>query len=311
MAIYQKFNDFFVASRRFNGLNAPLMINSRSAPNWHLQPVDRLKVTAVSAFTDNYIWLIHSPTHPQQVVAVDPGDSQAVMTALQKMQLKLAAILITHHHTDHVGGVLELLEHHEVPVFGPVGEAIPGNPNQVTKDQPPDLAEFGLEFEVLNIPGHTKGHIAYSGHGSLFCGDTLFSAGCGRLFEGTAQQMTQSLSRLSQLPPATQVYCAHEYTLANLSFALVAEPDNQDIHQHLIVAQKLRDQNLPTLPSTIDLELKINPFLRLHNATIKRAASDYRGKTLEDESEIFCALRDWKNNFKPSPISISTRPLGR
>ena len=242
------------------------------------------------------------------MVAVDPGDALPVQQALRNAGLKLGAILITHHHADHVGGVEELVRQHNVPVFGPIGEFSPGNPDRVGDGQVVNLNELGLEFTVLEIPGHTKGHIAYVGHGALFCGDTLFSAGCGRLFEGTAQQMSHSLGKLATLPGNTQVYCGHEYTLSNLSFACVVEPDNRDTQEYLKLARTLREQGSPTLPSCIKLELKINPFLRLGTETVKRAAAQYAGHMLNSESEIFAALRDWKDHFRPSPSNAGTVP---
>lgn len=284
------------------------MVNRHAASLWLNEPSARLRVTAVPAFADNYIWLIHSPILPEQVVAVDPGDAGPVQKSLRNAGLKLGAILITHHHADHVGGVEELVRLHNVPVFGPIGEFSPGNPERVGDGQVVTLHELGLEFRVLEIPGHTKGHIAYFGHGALFCGDTLFSAGCGRLFEGTAQQMSNSLRKLGILPGNTQVYCGHEYTLSNLSFASVVEPDNRDIQEHIKLAGSLRERGTPTLPSCIELESKINPFLRLGTETVKRSAAQYAGHMLNSESEIFAALRDWKDHFRPSPSNAGTVP---
>ncbi|MGD9842193.1 MAG: hydroxyacylglutathione hydrolase [Steroidobacteraceae bacterium] len=270
-----------------------LSIESRRA---NATTTGQLQVTAVPAFADNYIWLIHSPRQPNRVVAVDPGEALPVQAALQRSQLVLAGIMMTHHHADHVGGVLALRTP-ELPVFGPASEATPGQPSRVSAGKRVQMAELGLEFEVLDIPGHTAGHIAYVGHGAVFCGDTLFSAGCGRLFEGTAEQMSHSLGQLAKLPSNTYVYCGHEYTLANLRFALAVEPDNQDALAHMKLAQSLRQQGLPTLPSTIELELKINPFLRLNKQTVKYAAAQHADRALNSESETFAALRDWKNHF--------------
>ena len=284
------------------------MVNRHAANLWLNEPSARLRVTAVPAFADNYIWLIHSPILTELVVAVDPGDAGPVQKSLRNAGLKLGAILITHHHADHVGGVEELVRQHNVPVFGPIGEFSPGNPERVGDGQVVRLHELGLEFTVLEIPGHTKGHIAYVGHDALFCGDTLFSAGCGRLFEGTAQQMSNSLGKLGILPGNTQVYCGHEYTLSNLSFASVVEPDNRDIQEHIKLAGSLRERGSPTLPSCIELESKINPFLRLGTETVKRAAAQYAGHMLSSESEIFAALRDWKDHFRPSPSNAGTVP---
>jgi hydroxyacylglutathione hydrolase len=270
-----------------------------------VSPAVGLQVTPVPAFADNYIWLIHPPTQPHKVVAVDPGDAQAVLGTLEDAQLQLAGMLITHHHADHVDGVLELLNHYDVPVFGPATETLPGHPQRISEGHTVTLTELGLEFEVLELPGHTAGHIAYLGHGSLFCGDTLFSAGCGRLFEGTPAQMSASLSRLSALPTDTQVYCTHEYTISNLCFALTVEPRNQATQQYFRHAQTLRSQGQPTLPSNIGTELQINPFLRLDQPNVKAAATTHAGKTVDHAVDVFTVLRQWKDHFTPSPAQMS------
>lgn len=257
-----------------------------------------LKVTAIPAFNDNYLWLIHAPRDAQKVVAVDPGDATAVLETLQSNRLVLSGILVTHHHDDHVGGVVELLSHYPVAIFGPVGESIPGNPRRVTQGEHVQFPELELDFAVLEVPGHTAGHIAYAGHGAVFCGDTLFSAGCGRLFEGTAAQMTASLRKLATLPAETAVYCAHEYTLSNLRFAGTVEPDNVAVQEHLRKCTALRQASKATLPSSMGLELNINPFLRLGAETVKRAAERHVGRTIDSETETFAVLRDWKNHFR-------------
>ena len=189
-----------------------------------------LQVTPVRAFADNYIWLIHSPRDASQVVAVDPGDARPVERALAERNLQLAGILITHHHADHVGGVADLLQNGAAcRSSGPARENTAGRARRgCARAIARSLPELGLEFSVLDIPGHTAGHIAYVGHGAVFCGDTLFSAGCGRLFEGTAEQMIGSLAKLAALPAETLVYCGHEYTLSNLKFGLAVEPENAD-----------------------------------------------------------------------------------
>lgn len=257
-----------------------------------------LQVTAVPAFSDNYLWLIHAPFDARRVVAVDPGAAEPVLNTLQRDGLELSGILVTHHHADHVGGVVELQEHHPVVVYGPGGESIPGNPRRVKQGERVQFTELGLDFAVLEVPGHTAGHIAYVGHGAVFCGDTLFSAGCGRLFEGTAAQMATSLQKLSALPADTAVYCAHEYTLANLRFAQAVEPDNLAVQRHLQRCTTLRHASKATLPSSMGLELNINPFLRLGVETVKRAAEQHAGRKIDSETEIFAVLRDWKNQFR-------------
>lgn len=257
-----------------------------------------LNVTTVPAFTDNYFWLAHAPADPQQVVAVDPGDAAAINRALQQHRLRLAAVLVTHHHADHVGGVAQLQQEHAVPVYGPANEHIPGERIPLREGEVLQLASYGLEFAILDVPGHTAGHIAYVGHGVTFCGDTLFSAGCGRLFEGTAMQMWNSLGKLAALPAATRVYCAHEYTLSNLQFAQAVEPDNVAVKTHHEHCRALRAQGEATVPSTIGLELNINPFLRVREQTVKRAAETQAGRALNSEPDIFAVLRDWKNRFR-------------
>jgi len=260
--------------------------------------VSKLKVTPVPAFSDNYLWLVHAPADPQQVVVVDPGDADAIDQALRQQQLQLAAIMVTHHHADHVGGVKQLQQEHSVPVYGPANETIPGERTALREGDVLRLTQLGLEFTVVDVPGHTAGHIAYVGHGVTFCGDTLFSAGCGRLFEGTAAQMWNSLSKLAALPTATEVYCAHEYTLSNLKFAQAVEPANEAVATHLSKCEADRAANRPTVPTTVGQELNINPFLRVREQTVKRAAEAHAGRKLDSEPDIFAVLRDWKNNFR-------------
>ncbi len=260
--------------------------------------MDVLKVTAVPAFADNYLWLIHSPKAVDQVLVVDPGDADAIGDALQRHHLTLRGILVTHHHSDHIGGVTDLLQRYAVPVYGPNAESIPGQPHRVTEGQHVQFDELGFDFEVMELPGHTSGHIGYTGHGAVFCGDTLFSAGCGRLFEGTAAQMTASLHKLAALPIDTAVYCAHEYTLANLRFAQAVEPGNKAVAEHAERCLELRSAGTPTVPSSIGLELTINPFVRLSVETVKQAAERHAGRKLDSETETFAVLRDWKDHFR-------------
>jgi hydroxyacylglutathione hydrolase len=256
-----------------------------------------LQVSPVRAFADNYVWLIHSPRDPEQVVAVDPGDAAPVRAALSERGLRLQAILLTHHHRDHVGGVPELLQQGAVPVFGPANEVIPGTHAKLREGDAVDLPTLGLHFEVLDIPGHTSGHIAFVGHGALFCGDTLFSAGCGRLFEGTAEQMSASLAKLASLPDATAVYCGHEYTVSNLMFALAVEPSNAESRDYLEDCRSRRSKNEATVPSSIRRERNVNPFLRCHEETVKHAAEARAGRRL-NRTEVFAAIREWKDGFR-------------
>lgn len=255
-----------------------------------------LQITLVRAFSDNYIWLIHSPVDTRQVVAVDPGDAAPVERALADGGLDLAGILITHHHPDHVGGVGQLLQSRPIPIFGPATETIPGSPIRLKEGDTAGFDSLGLKFQVLDVPGHTAGHIAYVGHDAVFCGDTLFSAGCGRLFEGTAQQMSASLEKLAALPEKTQVFCAHEYTLANLNFSLAVEPDNQSTAAYVEHCRQLRSRGEATVPSNIRQERNVNPFLRCNQQSVKHAAEQRAGRRL-NPVEVFAVIRQWKDGF--------------
>jgi hydroxyacylglutathione hydrolase len=257
-----------------------------------------LQITPVRAFADNYIWLIHAPRDASQVVAVDPGDAAPVERALADRQLALAGILLTHHHPDHVGGVPSLLQNRRVPLFGPGSERLPGEPTRLREGDRVALDALGLEFSVLDIPGHTAGHIAYVGHGALFCGDTLFSGGCGRLFEGTPEQMVSSLAKLAQLPGETLVYCGHEYTVSNLKFALAVEPHNAEAARYLEECTSKRARDEATLPSSIRRERNVNPFLRCEQQTVKQAAADKAGRRLQNDIEVFAVIRQWKDGFR-------------
>lgn len=256
-----------------------------------------LTVNPVRAFADNYIWVIHGLKDAARVVAVDPGEARPVTEALRQGGLTLGGILITHHHRDHIGGVEELVERFGVPVFGPAREAIPAMTRGLNEEDVVELADLGLRFQVREVPGHTAGHIAYVGHGAVFCGDTLFSGGCGRLFEGTPAQMLGSLSRLSALPADTRVYCTHEYTLSNLRFARVADPDNAVTAAYEENCRQRRNREEPTLPSTIGLERDINPFLRCDRESVVRAAERHAGRRLQSAVEVFAAVRQWKDQF--------------
>lgn len=256
-----------------------------------------LTVLAVPAFEDNYIWVIHDGA---SAAVVDPGDAGPVVATLGRLHLSLAAILLTHHHADHVGGVPELLQLASVPVFGPRDEAISTITRKVTEGDTVTIPELALTLSVINVPGHTKGHIAYVAHQHhwLFCGDTLFAGGCGRLFEGTPEQMAASLAKLAMLPEHTEVYCAHEYTLSNLRFAQAAEPDNAAVSQRMQSEQAKRAQGLPTVPSTIGLEKKTNPFLRYREAGIMDRLIAEKKIATREPIESFAALRQWKNSFR-------------
>ncbi len=262
-------------------------------------PSPELAVTRVPAFEDNYLWLVHGAGHASRKVAVvDPGDPGAVLTALAAEGLELAAILVTHHHGDHVGGVLELAKRFAVPVYGPAGEDIPGRTVALREGDEVAISALGLRFRVFDVPGHTAGHIAYYGHGAVFCGDTLFSGGCGRLFEGTPRQMLASLDKLAKLPPATRVYCAHEYTAANLRFAAAVEPGNGALREYQGVVTALRARGEATIPTTIGLETRVNPFLRTRLPDVRQAAIAHAGQPLADDAAVFAAVREWKNGFR-------------
>jgi hydroxyacylglutathione hydrolase len=257
-----------------------------------------LNVRAVRAFADNYIWLIESPAAPGRVVAVDPGDAAPVLAELDRSGSALAAILLTHHHADHIGGVAALLERGPVPVIGPDDARIALCTRRVHDREHCKLPDLGLAFDILAVPGHTLSHIAFWGHGVLFSGDTLFSAGCGRLFEGTPLQMNASLNRLRDLPPDTRVFCGHEYTAANLRFALAVEPGNHAALEHQETVRRLRAADLPSLPSPLSLEIRINPFLRCEESVVKAAVEAHVGRALAGPVEVFGSLRAWKDEFR-------------
>lgn len=253
-----------------------------------------LKIHCIPAFDDNYIWLIGSDGSAN-VAAVDPGDAEPVIAYLQQHNLSLDAILLTHHHYDHTGGVKDLLTHFPATVYGPANERISSITVAVGEGDSVDVN--GLALQVLDTPGHTRGHVCYVGHGALFCGDTLFGAGCGRLFEGTPEQMYHSLEKISALPDETLIYCAHEYTLDDLKFALVAEPGNRDMQERQREALELRRQGLATVPSTLALEKRTNPFLRSHVPALVSAAESFAGHPLESGPEVFATVRHWKDTL--------------
>ena len=256
-------------------------------------------MTPLPAFTDNYIWLLQ---HQQHVLAVDPGDGQAVLQWLaREPDLQLNTILVTHHHADHTGGLADLVQATGAQVYGPALEKLPVPHTPVAEGD--TLAWGPLHWQVLDVPGHTAGHVAYWAQPLgqapiLFCGDTLFSGGCGRLFEGTAGQMLASLDRLAALPADTRVCCAHEYTLSNLRFAQAVEPDNASLAAYTLACQALRDQHQPTLPTPLGQELEINPFLRSRQNTVRTAAARHAGTAATNDAEAFAQLREWKNQFK-------------
>lgn len=261
-------------------------------------PNQELKVGFARALRDNYVWLIHAPREPSRVLVVDPGEARPVLEALDAAELEPAGILITHHHPDHTGGVPELRKRFAIPVFGPAREARGVVTEPLGDGDSLRVPELGVEFRVLEIPGHTAGHIAFHGHAAVFCGDTLFSAGCGRLFEGTPRQMVDSLARLAALPGETAVYCGHEYTEANLRFGLAVEPDNAAMREHLEWCRRHVGAATPSLPSRIEREKAINVFLRCERPEVRRAAAVWSGAPADDTVTAFAALRRWKDGFR-------------
>lgn len=257
-----------------------------------------LAIHAVPAFQDNYLWVI---ARGRDAAVVDPGDAAPVQSFLSEQGLALRAILATHHHGDHVGGVAHLADCWKCPVFGPAGENIPCITKKLIEGDRIVVPGLDLPLEVLDVPGHTAGHIAYVHRDAadpfVFCGDTLFAGGCGRLFEGTPAQMVASLAKLAALPPQTRVYCAHEYTLANLRFARAVEPDNAALARRQSLEADKRDHGEPTVPSTIGVELATNPFLRWREPAVIDAATRRAQRPLRDPIDVFAQIREWKNNF--------------
>lgn len=256
-----------------------------------------LTIIPLPAFNDNYIWLIHRAEHSDTYV-VDPGDATPVLHYLAANNSHLSGILLTHHHSDHTGGIARLkAAFPDVKIYGPAQESISGITSALQGNEEIFLPELNCSAKVLSVPGHTSGHIAYLLQNNLFCGDTLFSGGCGRLFEGTAEQMYRSLAQFAALDDNVKVYCAHEYTLANLAFAQTVDPNNSDIHQYLDWCQQQRQHHLPTLPSSIGLEKRINPFLRCNEHSVQAQVANHCGQKTSNSTQVFTQLRQWKDNF--------------
>ena len=258
-------------------------------------------VHAVPAFADNYLWVL---SRGSEAAVVDPGDGEVVAQFLDREKLSLTAIVVTHHHGDHIGGIDTLRTRWNVPVYGPRAEHEQIGTLNVLLGDGDTVEVLGETYAVLAMPGHTLGHIAYhcaaadDGAGRLFCGDTLFSAGCGRLFEGTAAQLHQSLQRLAALPASTRFYCAHEYTASNLAFARAVDGDNPDVIARSAEVQALRAQQIPTVPATIGDERRYNPFLRAAEPALRASAERHAGHALADATAVFAALRTWKDGFR-------------
>jgi len=258
-------------------------------------------ILPIKAFNDNYIWLI-KPHKSESIALVDPGDAEICIDYIEKNNLSLNTILITHHHNDHIGGVNKLKDYCQqqgwpLTVHGPAKDNIDCLTNQVIENDNIAIPDCSLAFKVIELPGHTHGHIAYVSENEVFCGDTLFSGGCGRIFEGTPSQMFTSLNKLASLPPSTKVYCAHEYTLANLTFALATNSSNSQLIKYYEQAKSLREQSIATIPTTIETELLINPFLRCDDNEIIQSVEAYSEKVLSSTEAVFTELRSWKDKF--------------
>jgi hydroxyacylglutathione hydrolase len=265
------------------------------------QTTSNMQVSMIKAFSDNYIWAISSD-RSQALAIVDPGDADVCIEYIEKNQKQLSAILITHHHSDHVGGIRKLLQYCDdkqwpLTIYGPENENIPHCTIKLNENSRIVLHDLAIEFSVIELPGHTSGHIAYLAQDNIFCGDTLFSGGCGRLFEGTPEQMLTSLEKLMALPEKTHIYCAHEYTKANLDFALTVEPSNRELVYYYNQVLKMRAQGIATIPSSILQEKMINPFLRCDRESLMTSASEFSGKTITDSLSAFTIIRAWKDNF--------------
>jgi hydroxyacylglutathione hydrolase len=255
------------------------------------------KISSIKAFTDNYIWALHTPTH---ALVVDPGDAKPVMAFLEAQHLTLECILITHHHYDHTGGIAELTKAFpNATVYGPNNPNIRGISHVLTENDAVRISALDVSFTILNTPGHTLDHIVYVHEDFLFCGDTLFSGGCGRMFEGTPAVFYASLQKLAALPANTKVYCTHEYTQANMAFAVSVDKNNQKLIKYSQWVDAERAQDKITLPSTIGQECEINPFLRCHSPLIKEAVFTYdmADNTIKNDIDTFARLRKLKDNF--------------
>jgi len=263
-----------------------------------------LQVWPIPVFDDNYIWCIHDG---ESALVVDPGDAVPVLRYLQEQKLILTGILVTHHHTDHTGGILQILGslNSAIPVYGPATTDIPGRTQGVMEGDVLEIVAPRISLKVLEVPGHTLSHVAYFANMQanvvepmLFCGDTLFASGCGRLFEGTPTQMSESLAKFAALPKNTLVYCAHEYTLSNIRFALAVEPNNANLISWSKRAQELRDKCLPTVPTTIGQELQVNPFMRCDAKEVIQSALSVSGETsLPSPAHVLAVIRAWKDRF--------------
>jgi len=250
------------------------------------------EIDAIPAFSDNYIWALRDQG---RCVLVDPGDADGPLDYLERNNLKLVGLLLTHHHHDHIGGVNAIRRRHSAPAWGPKDSRMPNDMHIVGEGDTVDIPELRLKFDVLETPGHTLSHIVFHGHGRLFCGDTLFSAGCGRLFEGTPDQMQQSIDKIAALPDDLQVHCAHEYTADNCRFALNVEPENPALQNWARRVDDLRAQDQITLPTRLGDEKRFNPFMRTRESAVLDAARQREPGTSNDPADVFGVIRRWKD----------------
>jgi len=257
-----------------------------------------LHVWPVEVFSDNYVWILEREG-ADRVVVVDPGDGEPVIAELEQRGLAVGTVLLTHHHHDHVGGLNRLIDRFHPAVSGSAADAVPGVDHPVGDGDVVALPDIELTLDVVGLPGHTANHLGYVGPQLAFVGDTLFAGGCGRLFEGTPEQMHGSLGRLAALMPATKVYCGHEYTLANLRFAMAVEPGNAALADRLRATEATRAAEQPTVPSTIGLELETNPFLRCSEPSVVAAAEAHAGRELAPGAEVLGVIRSWKDGWRP------------
>ena len=278
-----------------NVITNPMSATAKTPPDRD----SKTRIQPLSAFSDNYIWLI---SNGETAVVVDQGDAAPVLDALDRLKLRLTSILLTHHHPDHVGGVQLLVDATRARVYGPANEKLPACDVAMSGGARFEDSGLGIDLTVIDVPGHTAGHIAYAGTvggaAVVFCGDTLFAAGCGRVFEGTPAQMTASLAQLAALPEDSSVYCAHEYTLSNMRWAREVEPANAELQRWQADAIAQRERGEPTVPSRIGLELACNPFMRTTIPSVVRSASQWAQRDLDSPVDVFAALREWKNGFR-------------
>ncbi len=255
-----------------------------------------LEIIPLPALKDNYIWLLKNKAS-RHIAIVDPSEAEPVLNLIDSERLIPIAIMITHHHWDHVDGIAGITEQYDIPVYTPKTESVAGSTNPVGEGDIVALDELDLKLSILDVPGHTSGAIAYYAEGMVFSGDTLFTAGCGRLFEGTPPQMHTSLSKFKSLPDDTLLYCGHEYTLSNLQFAANVEPDNKAIQERLMLTRRTRDKGEPTVPATLKIEKETNPFLRCEETSVINATREHFAKKLDKSDEVFAAVRRWKDDF--------------